>query len=425
MVPDDFSMARVLIDAILGGGDVIANFFSTDPDSDLLWVAATADDLADEVADGLAAFGALYGLRLARTGDPDDAFSIHCEISFEGGSASTPGVKAGGDRIYTADAFGNVLAYDRDCNPLWTIPVGIDEGEQVVASITVSSTDNELYAVTPLDVAKITDLGDRARIDWRAELEPAFTAGALLLAAPVAVDNIARSLGFSTPASIVAANMTTAMVAENVVAVAGGLGIKIVQGGPIVLPLSLAMVLLDRETGAVMNATAAQEESIGALVAGRDGDIYLGNSPLRRAAVRGLVEPDNGGVVPAPLDPLTSTLIPPLIGGYSRYAPVEGFDQHARDAACFAQRRLEAWLRGQETVDYPFSESVEAVTVRSLVAQARNSANRALARSELNAERFHSVLAQLDQIQPELQRNDPSRALDAASVACELLASNG
>lgn len=420
-LPDDFSLARVLIDAILGGGNVIANFFSTDPDSDLIWIAATLDDLADGVEDGQAGFGALYGLKLSRAEGADAAFSIHCAIPFEGGSASTPGVEAGGERIYTADAFGNVLAYDKDCNQLWKTKVGRDEGEQVVASITVSSTDDELFAVTPLQVVKITDQGDEGRIEWRAQLDQAFTGGPLLLAAPSTVDRIVRALGFSTPVSVVAANMTTAMVAENVVAVAGGLGIKIIQGGPIVLPLSLAMILLDRDTGEVVNATGGQEESIGALVAGRDGDIYLGNSPLRRAALRGLVEPGEGGVVPAPLDPLTSNLIPPLIGGYSRYAAVQGFDQHARDAACFAQRRLEAWLRGRESAPHAFADSVEALTAESLVGQALRSGDKAVERGELGSEAVQSAAAELDKTMLEIQRGDPAQAREAAAAACTIL----
>jgi hypothetical protein len=128
--------------AVLGTGAIIGNQISIDTDSNSLWVAATASDEADGTVDGFSELGSLYRIDLERTGDTVD-FMIICDAMFMGGTTSTPAVSADGQRIYTTDNFGSVIAVKRSgCERAWEL----DVGEAAVASLAVSSqVGAELY----------------------------------------------------------------------------------------------------------------------------------------------------------------------------------------------------------------------------------------------------------------------------------------
>ncbi|MEE4249065.1 MAG: hypothetical protein V2I38_00595, partial [Alcanivoracaceae bacterium] len=75
--------------AVLGGGAVIGNQISVDPNSQSLWVASTdLDENDSNPGDGLSEKGALYRIDLQRSGD-QLGFNIICKAPFDGGTKST------------------------------------------------------------------------------------------------------------------------------------------------------------------------------------------------------------------------------------------------------------------------------------------------------------------------------------------------
>lgn len=414
-LPEDYRFVDTLVNAILGGGIRISNYFATDPDSDLLWVASTMEDEADGTVDGIAEFGALYGLRLRRADDPDDGFAIHCRIPFDGGSASTPAVSPGGERVYTSDAFGKVLAFDRDCRQLWAT----DLGQQVIGSLALSSTDGEIYAATGQNVFKLQDRGDSGPVIWASKAEQAFAGGEQLLPLIIGLANALESLGVPLPVSPRANNLNITGIGENGVMVQSGFGLQASADNSLAfLPVAMSMTLLDRETGEVMGAAAAQEETVAVISTAQDGALYIGNSPIRRAFLRGLLEPGEGGIVPAPLDPLTSALVPGLIGGVSKYAPQSGYRHLARDASCFAQRRLQTWVRDAAQVPIGFAVSAERAAALNLARQALDNADLAFAAGEFSVAQREAVASALAEAGLKIADDDAAAAVQAFGDAC-------
>ena len=82
------------------------------PVTGCMWISATASDGADGRRDGIANFGALYGVDLNRERSGSIALKITCRAQFDGGSATTPGLRAASMRVYTADADGRVKPAD-------------------------------------------------------------------------------------------------------------------------------------------------------------------------------------------------------------------------------------------------------------------------------------------------------------------------
>lgn len=409
-LPEGYTIIGALTTAILGGGIRVANYYAMDPDSDLLWIASTLGDEADGHIDGQAEYGALYGIRL-RNG----RFDIHCTIPFEGGSASTPDVRPGGDRIYTSDAFGRVLAFDRDCRQLWATEVG----QQVIGSLAVSSVGNEIYASTGQDIFKLEDRGDSGPIIWTSKAEQSLVAGASLMPLLLGLNDALDAAGVPLPASARVNNLEIAGIGENGVMVQSALGIQVSADNALsFLPVAMSMTLLDRVTGEVINATAAQEESVAVISSGQDGALYIGNSPIRRALLRGLLEPGEGGIVPAPLDPVTSLLVPPLVGGVSKYGPRSGFIHFVRDASCLAQRRLEAWQRGGPGASIGFPLSGERASVLNLLGQAAANLAPAFAAGELSGTLQEEIGAALSTAHIEVERNRPAAALEPLGQVC-------
>jgi outer membrane protein assembly factor BamB len=412
-LPAGYSFVQTLITAILGGGIRVANYYAADPDSDLLWIASTLGDEADGTQDGQAEFGALYGIRLRRGATPENSFDVHCTIPFEGGSAATPDVYPGGDRIYTSDAFGKVLAFDKDCRQMWAT----DLKQQVIGSLAVSSTDHAIYASTGEGIFKLEDRGDSGPIVWTSKSEQSFTGGDALLPLLGAVSDAFESAGLPLPASVRANNLEIAGIGENGVMVQYGLGIQASADDSLAfLPAVVSMTLLDKQTGAVLNAAPAQEESVAVISTGQDGALYIGNSPIRRGFLRGILEPGPGGVVPSPIDPVVSLLVPPLIGGVSKYAPKNGYRYFVRDATCLAQRRLEAWQQYSASAATAFSLSLERAVVTNLIRQSADNLALAFAAGEIPDHGEMSLA--LDEAEAGVEAENLSLAIASLSAIC-------
>jgi hypothetical protein len=214
--------------AVLGTGAIIGNQISLDTGTNSLWVAATASDEADGTVDGFAELGALYRIDLERTADDSVAFDIICSASFMGGTTSTPAVSADGQRIYTTDNFGSVIAIARDCERAWEL----DVGEAAVASLAVSSqVGAEIYYPTLTSIYKIQENVNRngAELVWAADLKASFvdkkdgTKGMFMIAADLILgalqNQLERRMGvaFSKEGaiSIGASNLDLAVIGAN------------------------------------------------------------------------------------------------------------------------------------------------------------------------------------------------------------------
>jgi len=409
-LPEGFSLLDSLIAAVLGGSGKVNNYYAIDPDHGHLWIAATLEDEADGTVDGLADFGALYRVDPQRNGD-QMSMTIGCRIPFDGGSASTPAIKPGGDRIYTSDSFGVVLAYDRQCNPLWSL----DLGEQVVGSVGVSSTDNNLYAATGKSVYRMVDEGDHGRLVWSADIASAFAGSTTLRTILEPLKAALGNLGLKAPVSFNAANMNLAGISENAIMIQAAYGLQIDPDNSLMFgPTSVAMVTIDKLNGKVLNATPAREETVSVMAIAQNGDKYISNSPLRRVFVRGLVQKlalFDGSY-------MADWAVPPLSGGVSRYAGVSDFDLAARDNACFAERRLAVW---NATGKAGFGIGPEGLLVPLMADKALANADKALAAGEMGWLQYARVRPRLARATSELAAGDLRAAQSYLGQACSLL----
>jgi len=290
---EGLSIFSSAVNYLYGGGGVVTNYFSIDPDTSRIYIAATAPDEEDGSADGRSEIGAIYALNLQADGNGGLAFKLLDRMTFQGGTGSTPALSADGRRIYVSDNDGHVIALDHELTEMWRLNVG----EPLVGSITVAPDNNEIYAVTANDVFQLIDHGDHGTVSWTGELN-----------------------GFDGYANVdVQSNGLTATVTANGVVVMIGGGKELI--GKTIM-LHVGMGLLDRQTGKLRYFAEGREDSLAMSVVAADGSIYVGHSPLRRAVGKALF-PD---------------LTADITGGVARFKPIR-LDLLARDAVCAAEAR--------------------------------------------------------------------------------------
>jgi hypothetical protein len=290
-----------ILQALFGGGFKVSNYFAIDKNTGRIFIAATAPDGMDGELDGRSGHGSLYAYDLLATNNGRYELVVAGRQDFTGGTGASPALSADGTRVYTADNDQHVLAFDRDLNPLWSIALP----ENIPASISVSSENNELYAISLKNIYKLVDRGDKAELVWASQLD--------------AFPEIGPYRNF---------NMTTATIVANGIAVAVGAGLT---DGDFTLPIKFGVGLLDRQTGKLISYNATREESVSVTTVSGDGGYYLANSPVRRAVTRTLFGP----------------LVRPLTGGISRYKPIN-LARLVSAASCASQQRL---LAAQATDD--------------------------------------------------------------------------
>lgn len=406
---DDVRIFDSVISAVLGGGRIVSNYYATDPNSDRLWIAATMPDEFDGNLDGAAEFGALYSISLSRDRSHLD-FNVNCRIPFAGGSASTPTVSPGGDRVYTSDNEGNALAFDENCELIWSVNVG----DQILGSLALSPYDNQLYASTGAGVFQIIDRGSFGELGWTANIDEAFAGGNLLSSTVGVIANALRSLGLAPEAEPRVSNIQISSIGENAIVLMAGLGFQMdPERSEVSGPLALSTTTIDRQTGEFINGTPAREESIAVISVGNDGSILIGNSPLRRVVVVGLKEL-LGGVG-------EEFLIPPLSGGVSKYSASEGYQQTARDALCYAGRKLSAWTLNSGSVSYGWPDSPESIAFNSLLEQGDRYLRTAREKGELTFERFSRISSELKAAEQLIQDGLLENAYSAMENACSLI----
>lgn len=360
VTPDGLGLFTSVLDVIFGNGVNVANTYAVDPNSGSIFIAATAPDEQDGAADGVSQNGALYRLQLSS--NPLDGYQLAIvdHYYFEGGTGSSPTVRADGERVVVSDENGNVIALNPRLQELWRINVGL----QVAASVAVSVEGGELYVVTAEDVIKLRDLDTRAEEVWRAKLDayPGF-------------DN---------------ANALTPTITANGVLISVGAG-RLLRDKPLLS--KFGMGLLDRETGELRWFAEGREESIAASAVGPDGAIYVAHSPIRRAIVRGLL----------------GERLPALVGGIQRHKPIH-LDLMARDAVCAAG----GYARRMTATEPAATASLrdDTAQINLLLGQAAQALALAEQRQELSAQRAAGWSQALKQVDDDLaaQRVAPAAA---------------
>ena len=373
--PSGLSFYSLIVDIIFGGGSVVTNYFGIDPNSGLIYVAATSPDEADGTMDGMSEFGAIYSLDLVDDGDGGLEFEILNQAQFVGGTGSTPSISEDGSRVYVSDNLGDIIALDGQLEELWRH----DLGEPAAASIAVSPDNHELYAVTRKDVFKLIDRGDSASQEWVATLDA--------FAGYSDVDVEFQAL--------------TPTITANGIAISVGGGQSINDRG---LMLHVGVGLLDRVTGELRSFTVGREESIAVTSVGPDGGIYTASSPVRRVSGKAL-NPD----------------IDDIIGGISRYKPVRN-DLLARDATCAAGVRA----RNAATVadSAPASAEEDIRQIQVLVDQSRAAIDRAVADGDLDSASADKLNAELDDAEANLSASKLATAANDLLSVCNALAAD-
>jgi len=333
------SLFSSAVNYIYGGGGIVTNYFSIDPDTSRIYIAATAPDAEDGTEDGRSEIGAIYALDLADNGEGGLAFQILGRKTFRGGTGSTPALSADGQRLYVSDNEGHVIALDSELKEVWRV----DVGEPLVGSITVSPDNHELYAVTQNDVIQLIDNGDHGKRAWTAELN-----------------------GFDGYANVdVQANALTATATANGVVIMIGGGKKLLGR---TLMLHMGMGLLDRETGKLRYFAEGREDSLAMTVVASDGSLYVAHSPLRRAVGKAIY-PD---------------LTPEVTGGIARFKPIR-LDLLARDAICAAEARA----ANASTLDHatePAAINTDIRQIKVLLTQAESAIPKAIGDGDMTSD---------------------------------------
>ena len=370
---DGLSIFSSAVNYLYGGGGVVTNYFSIDPDTSRIYIAATAPDEEDGNVDGRSEIGAIYTLNLEADGNGALEFKLLDRMTFQGGTGSTPALSADGSRVYVSDNDGHVIALDSELTEMWRV----DVGEPLVGSITVAPDNNEIYAVTANDVFQLIDHGDHGSLNWAAELN-----------------------GFDGYANVDAqSNGLTATVTANGVVVMIGGG-KEILGRTVML--HVGMGVLDRQTGELRYFAEGREDSLAMSVVAADGSIYVGHSPLRRAVGKALYP----------------ELTADVTGGVARFKPIR-LDLLARDAICAAGARA----ANTNTLDQ--STEIAAISndkrqINFLITQAESAIETAVRDGDLTQDDADWLHEQQALSVASLTADDFARTAMTLNSACEL-----
>jgi outer membrane protein assembly factor BamB len=370
------SLFSAAVNYIYGGGGVVTNYFSIDPNTSRIYIAATAPDAEDGTEDGRSEMGAIYAFNLVNDGNDGNGgleFKELTRKTFQGGTGATPALSGDGTRVYESDNEGHVIALDHELNEVWRVNVG----EPLVGSITVAPDNNELYAVTANDVFQLIDHGDHGTLNWTAELNG--------LDGYANVDEQANAL-------------TATATANGVVVMIGG-G-KNILGNTIML--HMGMGLLDRQTGKLRYFAEGREDSVAMSVVAADGSIYVAHGPIRRAVGKAFY-PD---------------LTPDVIGGVSRFKPIR-LDLLARDAICAAEARAANAGTLDQTAETA-AVSTDICQIGFLITQAENGIEQAVSDSDMTQGDADSLRDLLAQSSTSLAAGDLASSATTLNSACEM-----
>ena len=390
--PTGYTLAHQLA-VVLGENVVNSNFFSVDQITGAMWVTATDLDENDGKKDGVSELGALF--RLDVVPDPNGKYKwkivVGAKLTFEGGSASTPALRGDGKRGYVGDAFGNMIAFDYNCNIVWKYRLGPKGGtaDQIGGSVGVSSDNAELYAITRKDIVKIEDRGDHAELVWRANLD---------MYADIDPDFHQW-------------NLNTATITANGIAFLAGVGpaVQFFGDTPAFLPVKVGVGMLDRSTGELRwfaDGKDLGQSSMGMVMPTPDGGIVISHSPLRRALARGLF----------------GDRTYPTSGGMSKYGP-RRIDLMLRDIAVSAAHRIERAITIYQF--QPEAVKVDLIEVEDLINQAISVAPGGIAAGDISKVDWKWIeheLAVVKKLHAEWQHPNGTSKLEVSAKKMQAIA---
>ena len=366
---------KEVTDMVMGNSSSVANFFAISKSNGRIWIAATAPDDEDGTVDGYSSLGALYGLDLIKSAQGGYSLEIVCSISFDGGSASSPALNADGSRIYVADNFGKLFAIDQgSCSTLWSY----DVGRQIVGSAAVAKDNGELFLSTTESVIKLVDLGDSAELAWTAS--------------PDIFELNSRQETRNT-------NLVT--IGANGVFVQVGAGFVLQNE---LLPQSIGIAMMDRETGDIRFASSAVEETLSVMSVSTEGELFIANSPLRRVLAK----------------ILTGNKTPDITGGITRYQSINA-NLLLRESSCAAADLAHYLIEAQLIIP---SDNIltEKVRLQQRIDQSVAAGNRAVSDQTLSASNWSIYSSLLLAANTALDINDFSgthRNLNQICQACQ------
>lgn len=353
---DSFDPISSVLHVAAGELQKNTNFFSVDSNSGRIWIAATLPDEEDGKKDGWADFAALYGLDLVQEGE-NVRLEIKVISKVPGGTASTPAISADGRRVYIADAFDSVYAFNAATgDKIWSINVDA----KVAGSLVVSADNGEIFANTRTKIKKIVDRGDYAELAWTANLNMYDTGNFQ--------ENI-KALG--------------AEAGANGIAFTGAAGVVM---GKQKFPLRLGAGLIDRETGEVVYFADGAEDSVSSMVTGPDGGIYVGNSPLRRALGRAILG--------------NSKSPKPIVGGITKFKPIHQ-DLIIRDALWAAANR--AINTATFATAHTGAAREDIYQIEQLMAQCYRVAPKAIQEGSLTERQWGTIREVIDRVVEEIR----------------------
>ncbi len=352
----NFSPLESVFHALFGELQQVTNFFSIDKNTGRIWIAASLPDKEDGNPDGFSEYGALYGLDLVKEGEYF-TMKIKHTIKFNGGTSSTPTISADGKRVYVADAFNHLHAINTDTGEkIWSL----EAPDLITGSLTVSSDNGEIYANIRNDIIKIIDHGDHATLGWTAEMNGYI---------PGRFQRNFKGLGART--------------AANGVVFTGAVG---VVNGNMKLPSKLGVGLLDRETGKLRFFADGAEDSVSSIVISPAGEIYYGNSPLRRILSRAAFGKPFSPQIPQ--------------GGITKFKAIH-FELMLRDALWAAANKASNTATIVEQNQNAAKQDI--AQIKQLLAQAVTIGPKAVAEGYLTEENWLEILSQVVIIQQNIK----------------------
>ena len=356
--------------ALYGELQQVTNFFSIDKNTGRIWIAASLPDAEDGVEDGWSDMGALYGLELS---EKNDAWSLDVKtvVKFNGGTSSTPTISADGRRVYVADAFNHLFAIDASTgDKIWSLEVP----DLITGSLAVSADNGEIFANIRNDIIKIYDRGDHGELDWIAEMTGY---------QPGRFQRNFKGLG--------------AQIGANGIAFTGAVGV--VRKNSQKLPFKLGAGVIDRQTGKLRFFVDGAEDSVSSVVIGPDGNIYIGNSPLRRILARAMY-----GQTHSPHEPK---------GGVTKFETVR-HDLLLRDALFAAGARAENTARVNDVGSNAMQQDIWHIDI--LLSQARRAGVLAVEEGVMTNSEWSVLEGKLQAIQASLGANTEILSQQAASM---------
>jgi hypothetical protein len=364
------------VNLIKGCENVVANQIAVNPYASRIFIATTAPDEEDGVADGVSDLGAMYGIDLVKNGDTY-ALVKACYRSFEGATTSTPSMNTDGSRLYVSDRRDLLIAMNNDCTDAWTLEMG----DIITGSMSISSDNHEIYVGSPTGLFKVIDEGTYGRVEWKANID---------------VFDIPQEWvdkGYSD------FNMNLVSIGAN------ALFFQAAAGLHNTLPFNIGMGQLDRATDEVRWFAEGREE-VGVMTTGPDGSLYGGHSPIRRfkAMYKSKMYPDE---------------FPPtknITGGIRKWT-AERLDLLFDEAICAASDRLaNAVTLGD---DCPDSVEADVRQMKVLIDQAKVAGKKAIRRGEMSPVILRNIEPLLIAAENAIDDEDFATAIDALKTACD------